>query len=53
MVRLWLGHASLNTTHMYIDIDMVKKREILEKSRPCQATIKNSAQRQLKIPISK
>jgi site-specific recombinase XerD len=34
MVRLWLGHASLNTTHMYIDIDMVKKREILEKSRP-------------------
>lgn len=34
MVRLWLGHASLNTTHMYIEIDMAKKREILEKSNP-------------------
>ncbi len=33
-VRLWLGHASLNTTHLYADIDMDMKREILNKSHP-------------------
>ena len=33
MIRLWLGHASLNTTHMYVEIDMKMKREILEKSQ--------------------
>jgi len=34
VVRLWLGHANLNTTHMYADIDMEMKRKILEKSQP-------------------
>ncbi len=34
VVRLWLGHASLNTTHMYIEIDMRMKRKILSKSAP-------------------
>ncbi len=33
-VRLWLGHASLNTTHLYVEIDMEMKRKILNKSRP-------------------
>ena len=36
VVRLWLGHASLNTTHMYVEIDMEMKREILKKARPIE-----------------
>jgi len=34
MVRLWLGHVNLNTTHMYIEIDMKMKKEILMKTQP-------------------
>lgn len=30
MVRLWLGHANIETTHCYIEIDMEMKRKILE-----------------------
>jgi len=32
MVSYWLGHADLNTTHMYIEIDMETKRKMLEKT---------------------
>ena len=32
LVRLWLGHASLNTTHMYIEINMKLKKEILSRA---------------------
>jgi len=34
MIRLWLGHSSLDTTHMYVEIDMKMKREILNKCQP-------------------
>jgi len=34
VVRLWLGHADLNTTHMYIEINMKMKKEILSKTQP-------------------
>jgi site-specific recombinase XerD len=32
MVSYWLGHAHLNTTHAYVEIDMEKKREMLAKA---------------------
>jgi len=32
MVSYWLGHADLNTTHMYIEIDMETKRKMLDKT---------------------
>ncbi len=32
MVSYWLGHADLNTTHIYIEIDMEMKRKMLEKT---------------------
>jgi site-specific recombinase XerD len=32
MVSYWLGHAQLNTTHVYIEIDMESKRKMLEKT---------------------
>lgn len=35
-VRYWLGHASINTTHIYIEIDMKMKREMLDKAQPPQ-----------------
>ncbi|HUX00899.1 MAG: site-specific integrase [Phycisphaerae bacterium] len=34
MVKLWLGHANLNTTHAYADIDMEMKRKILNSTIP-------------------
>lgn len=34
VVRLWLGHVSLNTTHKYTEINMEMKKEILSKILP-------------------
>jgi site-specific recombinase XerD len=49
MIRLWLGHASLNTTHMYIEIDMKMKKEILNKSHPPVLKEKKKIWKQPKI----
>jgi len=32
MVSYWLGHADINTTHIYLEIDMEMKRKMLEKT---------------------
>ncbi len=32
MVSYWLGHADLNTTHIYVEIDMETKHKMLEKT---------------------
>ena len=32
MVSYWLGHADINTTHIYIEIDMEMKRRMLQKA---------------------
>ncbi len=32
MVRYWLGHANLNSTHAYVEIDMETKRKMLEET---------------------
>ena len=32
MVSYWLGHAHINTTHIYVEIDMDMKRKMLEKA---------------------
>jgi len=34
MVKIWLGHADINTTHLYLEIDMDMKRKILETTKP-------------------
>jgi len=34
VVRSWLGHASIETTHRYVEIDMQMKREALEACQP-------------------
>jgi hypothetical protein len=30
--KYWLGHADLNTTHMYVEIDMGTKRKMLDRT---------------------
>lgn len=32
MVSYWLGHADSNTTHVYVEIDMTTKRQMIEKA---------------------
>jgi len=32
MVSYWLGHADINTTHIYVEIDMKMKREMIERA---------------------
>ena len=32
MVGFWLGHANINTTHVYVEIDMEMKRQMLQKT---------------------
>lgn len=32
MVSYWLGHADINTTHVYVEIDMKMKRQMIEKA---------------------
>ncbi len=32
MISYWLGHADINTTHVYIELDMDMKRKMLEKA---------------------
>lgn len=34
MVSYWLGHAQINTTHIYVEIDMEMKRRMLQKTTP-------------------
>ena len=32
MISYWLGHADINTTHIYVEIDMEMKRQMLQKA---------------------
>jgi integrase/recombinase XerD len=32
MVSYWLGHADINTTHIYMEIDMEMKRQMMQKA---------------------
>jgi site-specific recombinase XerD len=34
VIKGWLGHANINTTHGYVEIDMKMKREALEACQP-------------------
>ena len=48
IVKEWLGHANLNTTHLYLEINIEMKREALE---ACEApAMKDSAPREWEKP---
>ena len=34
VIALWLGHESLETTHVYIEADLQMKQQALEKVEP-------------------
>jgi site-specific recombinase XerD len=34
VIALWLGHESIETTHMYVDADMATKERALQKLAP-------------------
>jgi integrase len=34
IIALWLGHESLETTHMYLQADLAMKEKALEKLEP-------------------
>lgn len=36
VIRNWLGHVSLNTTHAYLELDMEMKRKVLKFCRPAK-----------------
>ncbi len=52
VVKDWLGHADVNTTHAYVEIDMKMKRKALESCQPPKAnTPPNSRPKWLKPGI--
>ncbi|MHA2407614.1 MAG: tyrosine-type recombinase/integrase [Candidatus Ranarchaeia archaeon] len=42
MVRLWLGHADINTTHIYVEIDLDMKQKILNTIQPPTSNTKQN-----------
>ena len=38
MIAIWLGHASVDTTQIYLHANLEMKREILERTRPLNGT---------------
>ena len=39
IIRSWLGHVSLETTHAYVEIDMEMKRKVLNAYSPTGESI--------------
>lgn len=44
VVKDWLGHADLNTTHEYVEIDMKMRRKALETCQPLKAKMPPKSQ---------
>jgi len=38
-IQSWLGHASVNTTHQYVEADLEMKRRALEKCKMTEAEL--------------
>jgi site-specific recombinase XerD len=54
IIKDWMGHADVNTTHAYVEIDMKMKRKALEASQPPDVTTrKNKRPRWLEPSILK
>jgi len=51
VVKNWLGHADVNTTHAYIEIDMNMKRKALEACEPPQVKIAKGRAKWMKPSI--
>jgi len=42
IIKAWLGHVDLNTTHGYVEINMKMKEEALNKTKPSTKKLKPS-----------
>lgn len=42
IIKAWLGHVDLNTTHGYVEINMKMKEEALNKAKPSSKKLKSS-----------
>jgi integrase/recombinase XerD len=40
IIKTWLGHVNLSTTHAYVEIDLEMKRKALANCRPIASTRK-------------
>jgi len=40
VIALWLGHESIETTHIYLEADLTLKERALEKVAPVQGAVK-------------
>ncbi len=45
IIKAWLGHVDLNTTHGYVEINMKMKEEALKKARPSKTRIHRPSSR--------
>ena len=43
-IALWLGHESIETTHMYLETDLAMKEKALEKLEPIEGEWSGSTQ---------
>lgn len=50
VVKDWLGHADVNTTHGYVEIDMKMKRKALEACQPPEARTSSKRRRKWHKP---
>jgi site-specific recombinase XerD len=39
VIALWLGHESIETTHMYVEADLAMKEQALQKLTPHEALL--------------
>jgi integrase/recombinase XerD len=40
VIALWLGHESIETTHIYVEADLATKERALQKLAPAGAIVK-------------
>jgi len=40
VIALWLGHESIETTHIYLEADLALKERALEKVTPVEGAVK-------------
>ena len=39
MIAFWLGHESIETTHVYIEVDLAHKEQALQKLAPVEGPL--------------
>jgi integrase/recombinase XerD len=40
VIALWLGHESIETTHIYVEADLATKKRALERIAPANSSVR-------------